>query len=177
MDGLDEALDARLLEALPDEIGHYQFTHALIQETLTSELSSARKVRLHARIAETLEHVYGDHADEHAAELVPHFVEAELVLGGERSTHYSILAGEQALAMTAPQQALVHFEKALASVGDGPMDEHKARLFHGLGRARGSLATGRRSSQAAHDSLRHAFKFCGAKGGVEQCESGTRTPF
>jgi len=54
LDVLNEALDSKLIEDLPDEIGRYQFTHALVQEMLTSELSSARKVRLHARIAETL---------------------------------------------------------------------------------------------------------------------------
>ena len=48
---LDEALSARVIEELPRAVGRYQFTHALIQETLAGELSTTRKVRLHARIA------------------------------------------------------------------------------------------------------------------------------
>jgi predicted ATPase len=69
LDVLDEALGARVLEELPDEVGRYQFTHALTQQALAEELSAARKVRLHARIAEELERLYGDDADSHAAQL------------------------------------------------------------------------------------------------------------
>ena len=39
-------------------VGRYQFTHALIQETLAGELSTSRKVRLHARIAQAMEELY-----------------------------------------------------------------------------------------------------------------------
>ena len=35
---LDEALAARVIEELPQSVGGYQFTHALIQETLAEEL-------------------------------------------------------------------------------------------------------------------------------------------
>ena len=56
---LEEALAARVIEELPRSVGRYQFTHALIQETLAGELSTTRKVRIHARIAEALEDVYG----------------------------------------------------------------------------------------------------------------------
>ena len=52
---LEEALSARVIEELPQAVGRYQFSHALIQETLTEELTLTRRVRLHARIAETLE--------------------------------------------------------------------------------------------------------------------------
>ena len=69
LDVMDEALSARVIEELPRAVGRYQFTHALIQETLAGELSLTRRVRLHARIAETLEELYGDDADAHAAEL------------------------------------------------------------------------------------------------------------
>ena len=48
LDAMDDALSARIIEELPDEIGHYQFTHASMQETLTLELSATRTVRLHA---------------------------------------------------------------------------------------------------------------------------------
>ena len=34
---LEEALSARVIEELPQVVGRYQFTHALIQETLTEE--------------------------------------------------------------------------------------------------------------------------------------------
>ena len=81
---LDETLSARVIEELPRSVGYYQFTHALIQETLSGELSTTRKVRLHARIAQALEELYGDDADTHAAELADHFAEAQTMLGAEK---------------------------------------------------------------------------------------------
>ena len=60
---LEEALSARVIEELPQAVGRYQFTHALIQETLTEELTLTRRVRFHARIAETLEQLYADNVD------------------------------------------------------------------------------------------------------------------
>ena len=52
LDVLEEGLSARVIEELPATIGRYQFTHALIQETLSAELSLTRRVRLHARIGQ-----------------------------------------------------------------------------------------------------------------------------
>ena len=41
---LEEALGARVIEELPQALGRYQFTHALIQETLSEELTLTRPV-------------------------------------------------------------------------------------------------------------------------------------
>ena len=45
LDILEEALDARVVEELPDVVGRYQFTHALLEQTLADELSTSRRVR------------------------------------------------------------------------------------------------------------------------------------
>ena len=55
LDVLDEAQSVHIIEELPERAGSYQFSHALIQRTLRDELSTTRRVRLHARIAETFE--------------------------------------------------------------------------------------------------------------------------
>ena len=70
---MDEAVGAHLIEELPRSVGRYQFTHALIRETLLEELSTTRRVRLHARISLALEELYGDGAKIHAAELATIF--------------------------------------------------------------------------------------------------------
>ncbi len=136
---LDEALSARVIEELPRSLGRYQFTHALIQETLAEELSLTRRVRLHARIAEALEQLYGADADAHAAELAHHFGEAEALVGPEKLVHYSLIAGESALAAHAHEQAVGHFERALTAKVEQAMDDETAALLFGLARAQ--LAT------------------------------------
>ncbi len=98
LEALEEALGVSIIEEQPGVVGGYQFTHALIQRTLRDELSTTRRVRLHARIAETFEKLYEDDLESHAMEIAYHFGEAEAVLGGEGLVRYSSMAGEQALA-------------------------------------------------------------------------------
>ena len=61
-----------------------------------------------------MEVLYGGESDSHAAELAYHFDEAAPIVGAEKLAHYSLLAGEQALASFANEEALAHFESALA---------------------------------------------------------------
>ena len=145
-------------------MGRYQFTHALIQETLTEELSLTRRVRLHARIAEALEALYGDNAESHATELAHHFALAEMAAGSEKLVKYSLLAGERALAAYAWEEALTQFERALvakgvSSEGTHPAsDAETAALLFGLGRAQ--LATLERYQwPEAFANLQRAFEY------------------
>ncbi len=105
LDLMDEALGARVVEELSGEIGHYQFSHALIEETLTDELSLTRKVRLHARIARALEEYYGDTATAHAEQLAHHFAQAETILGSEQAILHHFYAGETAKRRFAVEEA------------------------------------------------------------------------
>ena len=142
LEAFEEAPAARIIEEPPGTTGRYQFTHALIQETLVQELSTTRRARLHARVGQALEELYGATAQTHAAELSHHFIEAELVLGPAELAHYSLLAGDQALASYAYEDALTHFERglaerniALAGTEVAP-DEEAAALLFGLARVR-----------------------------------------
>jgi DNA-binding SARP family transcriptional activator len=158
LEALEEGLAAHLIEELPESPGRYRFTHALIQGTLADELSLTRRARLQARIAEVLEELYGGQAPAHAAELAHHFAEAETVLGPEKVVRYSKLAGEAALAAYAPEQALQHFERALAARGDRAMDDEGAELLFGLGRAQLGTLT-QAELPPAVSSLRKAFDY------------------
>jgi tetratricopeptide (TPR) repeat protein len=155
---LEEALAAHVIEEPPGAAGRYQFAHALIQGTLVDELSLTRRARLHARIAEALEELYRADVDKHAAELAHHYAEAEAVLGAGKLVHYSLIAGESALAAHAPEQALTHFQRGLAAREDQPMDDAAAELYFGLGRAQ--LATlPVHQLDPAIGSLRRAFEY------------------
>jgi ATP/maltotriose-dependent transcriptional regulator MalT len=138
---IDEALAAHLIEESSGGAERYRFSHALIQEVLSKEMSASRKVRLHARIGEALEELYGANAEAHAGELAYHFVEAEPVLGTEKLVRYSLLAGQKALATHAYEEALVLFQRGLkakgvALTGTAPAgDAEAAELLFGLGQA------------------------------------------
>ena len=169
---LEEALVARLIEE--QAVGRYQFTHALIQDTLTEELTLTLRVRLHATIAESLERLYGGDAEAHAAELAHHFAEAEAVLGSEKLARYSILAGERALFSYAYEEALSHFQMALAAKEDQEMDAEKAALLFGLGRAQAAIF-GQHLEEAA-SSLGRAFEYYDGIGDAERAVSVAEYP-
>ena len=146
---LEEALAAKIIEEIPPPVGHYQFSHTLVRQTLVAELSNTRRVRMHALIARSLDELYGADAEEHAAELAYHFAEAETVADTERLVHYLRLAGERALDAYAYEEARDHFQRALAAkeselsgkgllrpdVAQAARDAETADLLFGLGRA------------------------------------------
>lgn len=114
---IEEALSGRVVDET-DWPGEYRFSHALIQETLLGELSITRRVRLHGRIAEALEHLYGDHVDRHAAELAHHFVESSTLTRRHagQAVRYSKMAGEQAEAATAWDEGARHYQNCVSLI-------------------------------------------------------------
>lgn len=165
LDTLEEAVLARMIEESPNEMGSYHFTHALIQETLSEELSLTRRTRLHARIAESLEELYSAEAETYAAELAYHFAQAELVLGTDKLVKYSIASGEQAISSHAYEDALFQFQRALtakegslvAAGGGQVLDDQTATILFGLGRAQVATFT-RAQAKDALDTLMRAFE-------------------
>jgi tetratricopeptide (TPR) repeat protein len=156
-----------VIEEVTGAIDRYQFTHTLIQETLADELSLTRRVRLHARIAEALEALYGEDADQHAAELAHHFAQAQTLLGPDKLIRYSLAAGEAALAASAHEQALAYFERALAAKGDTAIDNETAALYFGRGRAQ-LAALPRYELEPASNSLRRAFDYYAQTGDISR---------
>ena len=170
LETLEEALSARVIEELLEAVGRYQFTHALIQETLSAELSITRRVRLHAQIAQTLEELYGEEAEAHAAELAHHLAQAETVLGSKKLMRYSLLAGERALAVYGYEEALGHFQRALAAKGDSvesqrAADAETAAILFGIGQAQLATLPVHQWGDAVAN-MRRAFDFYAESGDV-----------
>jgi DNA-binding CsgD family transcriptional regulator len=163
---LEEALAARVLEELPQTAGHYQFCHTMIQQTLLKELSTTRRVRLHARIAEVLEELYGNQSEAHADELIYHLSESAAMTGPSRLVHYLTVAGERALKAHAWEEALNYFQQALAAREGQPADSETAGLLFGLGRAQAATLEGALLQEAVNN-LRRSFDYYAAAGEVE----------
>jgi DNA-binding CsgD family transcriptional regulator len=164
---IDEALDASLVQEVAGQRDVYQFSHALVQQTLRERLSNSRRVRLHLKIAETLETLFGDRPDEYAAELAYHFAEAAPVAGTAKLVQYAMLAGERALETHAHEEALGHFQRGLIAKGldlegSSPApDPEAAGLLYGLGRTQAATLI-RQDLDVAFASLQRAFDFYAA---------------
>jgi class 3 adenylate cyclase/tRNA A-37 threonylcarbamoyl transferase component Bud32 len=128
LDALDEAITARLLRERKDErVVAYEFTHALIRQTLYEEQSAPRRVLLHRRIAERLEAIHGDAPGTQLAELAHHFFQA--APGGDvaKAVRYAMQAGERAVSVAAYEEAAGHFDRALQALDLAPTEDASLR--------------------------------------------------
>ena len=156
---LDEALESSVIEEVPGGHERYQFSHALVRQTLVEELSTSRRVRMHARIGEALEELYEYDVETHAVELAYHYDEAQTVVDAERLVKYSKMAGERALDIYAWEEALGHFQRALAAKEGQDIDAETAAILHGLGRAQSAVAISLDERQEGFDNLSRALDY------------------
>jgi DNA-binding winged helix-turn-helix (wHTH) protein/predicted ATPase len=96
-------LPARIVQ-LPDGMitPRYRFAHVLYLEVPYRLIPALRCSRIHARIAQAGEAIYGDHVDEIAAELAMHFEDAGDL---PRAVKYLLMAAETASRRSAHQEA------------------------------------------------------------------------
>jgi class 3 adenylate cyclase/tetratricopeptide (TPR) repeat protein len=147
LDAIDEAERANLIVASDDlpaaaadhtVEARFRFAHELIRQTLISALSLPRRQRLHLRVAETMEQVYGEGAEAYAADMAHHLYQAGAGAEPAKTARYLVLAGDQALHSAAFGQALRDYDMAVALQ---TADDRAARadLLYKRGLARRSL--------------------------------------
>ena len=109
------------------QAGSYEFTHALIRQTLYGELSTPRRVLLHRRIGDALETLTGDDPGPQLAELAYHFFHAAPGGDVDKAIHYAVEAGRRASAVVAHEEAAAHYERALQALDLKPSDDPALR--------------------------------------------------
>ena len=162
LESLDEALAGKLIEALP-EPGHYQFSHALIRDTLYDELPASQRLQLHLRIGEKLAKQRDSVSAALLSQLAYHFGQAAPLGTAERAIAYAAQAGGLADRLLAYEEAARLYTLALQLHSRyGATDTaEKCRLLLALGTAQykageyaQAMSTFRRA--AANARQRHA---------------------
>lgn len=110
IDAFDEACQAGIVIEEPG--GRYRFNHALVRQSLLAELASVRRMRLHQRIAATLEAESGAD-DEVLAELAYHYFECAWAGNAVKAVEYCRRAADQAMARLAYEGAADLYDRAL----------------------------------------------------------------
>jgi tetratricopeptide (TPR) repeat protein len=156
---LEEAATTHVINEVPRLIGNYTFSHALIRETLYDELSIARRVRLHRRIGEISESLYGNNLEPHLAELAYHFFQAAPSGDIEKAIQYANKAAERATNLLAYEEAVAHYERALQALDltEQMDEERRCELLLALGEAQtkaGDTAKARENFRLAADVAR-----------------------
>jgi len=110
-------------DGAPGEL--YLFRHDLYRELLYEHLPSARRAASHRRLGTRLEQAWARHLDAIAAELGEHFER-----GGElaKAIPYHQRAAKMALRISANQEAIGHFQRALNALGHVADELERTRI-------------------------------------------------
>ena len=128
LDALEDATRARLVCESRAANTRFGFTHALIRETLYSELSSPRRVRLHRRVADAIEGLARNMPNPPLAELAYHFSQAASTGAVDKAIDYATRAGDRAADGLAHEEAARLFDMALHSLEFRPAGPETMRL-------------------------------------------------
>lgn len=153
LDALEKAEQARLIAPLSDRVGGYEFVHALVRSTLYDELSTARRLRLHRRIAAAL--ATRADAEQRIEELAHHACEAAALGDGSAAADYSEQAGRRAMDRLAFEEAIRIYQRALDVLEATSLALERCQLQIGLGhalRAIGELDACRQALDQAFES-------------------------
>ena len=125
------ALEEGIAAAIISEAGagpalRYRFTHALVRALLYDELSTARRIRLHARVAKALEETAN--TDDNAAAIAHHRVEAAVTDGVAPAVAALVRAGHVALRRVAAVDAVQYAQQGLRLLEETGSEEETLRL-------------------------------------------------
>lgn len=111
-DAVDEAEAAQLVQPTADAASRYQFSHALVRQTLLEGLSGPRRQRMHLKILDAMEATYHDRIEAHVEQLAHH---ASLSESWEKAVLYGRLAADRAMSHSAYREAVGFLTLALTA--------------------------------------------------------------
>jgi class 3 adenylate cyclase/tetratricopeptide (TPR) repeat protein len=139
LSALEEATAARLLVDVPGPILRNRFAHGLVRATLYDELSAARRVAFHRKVAEAIEALHERALGDHLAALAHHWARASAPRADTaRAVDYASRAGDQALSQLAHDEAATYFRQALEFLdasGGADSQARRIELLISLGQA------------------------------------------
>jgi tetratricopeptide (TPR) repeat protein len=113
---LDEAESAGLIAEVPDTIGRFRFTHALVRDAVYDELPPSRRMQLHLLVGTSLERAYAANLGPHLSELAHHFLKSAAGGGAEQAVRYCTGAADRAVRLLAFEEAVRLYESALRAL-------------------------------------------------------------
>ncbi|MGH2883905.1 MAG: ATP-binding protein, partial [Solirubrobacteraceae bacterium] len=161
LDHLEAAVAASLLHESTEDVGRFRFVHGLINQTLYEALGGTRRARIHQRVAEALEALYGPDPGEHLGELALHWRLATVAVDRGKAAYYACRAGQRALDSLAPTEAVRLFGDALELLGPAD-DADRCRALIGLGQAQQLVG-----DPAYRETLLEASRIASALGEAE----------
>jgi DNA-binding CsgD family transcriptional regulator len=124
---LEPAVQAGIVQSTVDAPGSWQFTHALIRETIYEDLPTADRLRLHAQVGDALAAVHGGRPEPALTRIAHHYYQASTLGYRENAVVYALRAAESAVRIYAYEDALLHYDHAIEILESAGL-MHDARL-------------------------------------------------
>ncbi len=163
--GLEPALQAGIVQLNGGDWASYQFTHALIRETIYEDLSTADRWRLHGSAADALVSVHSSHLDHALTRIAYHYHEAAGLGTTDNAVVFALRAADNAVRVCAYEDALLHYDHVIETLERGGFmhDERLARAYILKGSALRQLG----QVQESIDALLEAVKRTQVLGSAE----------
>jgi len=129
--GLEPAMQAGIVDASSNVAGNYQFTHALIRETIYEELTTLDRLRIHARAADALVSVHSARLEPVLDRIAHHYHAASALGGRDNAVLFALRAADNAARIGAYEDALLHYDRAIETLERSGLTQDER-----LGRAR-----------------------------------------
>jgi class 3 adenylate cyclase/tetratricopeptide (TPR) repeat protein len=136
----------------------YIFKHALVQESTYESILLQKRRELHAQVAKAIETLFPDRLEEFYSVLAYHYAQAE---AWENAQDYLFKAGDQAGRIAADNEALVHYQQAMAAYARAFGDKWDLIQRASLERKIGEAFYRRGEHQQAMEYLQRALTYLG----------------
>jgi tetratricopeptide (TPR) repeat protein len=139
LDALEQAESAQLILPVSGQrTSRFEFSHALVRQTLLEGVSHLRLEKLHLQIADAMEALFGEDRAT-AADIALHLFNAGGNAEVDRTVRFLKIAADRASEAAAMEEAVEHLEKALALV-PAEQELERAELLFRCGVLRSSDA-------------------------------------
>src|SRR6201997_918262 len=129
--GLEPAVQAGIIQCNAEVAGSYQFTHALIRETIYEELPTLDRLRMHARAGDALVNTHSAHLEPALTRIAHHYHVATALGNDDKAVEFALRAADSAVRVYAYEDALLHYDRAIETLMSGGLvhDERLARVY------------------------------------------------
>jgi tetratricopeptide (TPR) repeat protein len=137
----------------------YMFSHDLIHESVYESIPPLERRNLHEKIGGAIVRLFSDRLEDFFSLLAYHYARAEV---WEKAQKYLLKAGDQAEAVAADSEALVHYQSAVSAYsqafGDNWSSMERASLERKMGEAFFRRAEHERAVEYLHRCLQYLGK-------------------
>jgi DNA-binding NarL/FixJ family response regulator len=132
LETLEEAVNRGIIEQRQNTVAEFQFCHVLTRDILYDELSLAKKITLHKKVADALVQLRHGDSEVSAGEIARHYYHA--IQGGQSdaAVDYAIEAAEHAIKLSAYDEARQYYELAMDifHLDERRYAERKAEVYY-----------------------------------------------